>query len=59
MQLSNPVANLIRIQGDSAAYNLTHRGYGFQGDPLRPQSGHYYGFLVQAGDSEGHVAGRR
>ena len=47
---SKPLTNLARIQGDSAIYNLTHRGYGFQGDPLRPQPGHYYGFLVRAGD---------
>jgi hypothetical protein len=32
-----------------AAYNLANCGYGFQGDPLRPISGKYYGFLIRAG----------
>lgn len=25
-----------------------NRGYGFQGDPLRPITGKYYGYLIRA-----------
>ena len=31
------------------AYNTANPGYGFAGDPLRPQAGKYYGYLVRAG----------
>jgi hypothetical protein len=39
------------IVSDAAAYNTARRneGYGFQGDPLRPVSGKYYGYLIRAG----------
>jgi subtilisin len=38
-----------KILGDAAAYNTANPGYGFQGDPLRPISGKYYGYLIRAG----------
>jgi hypothetical protein len=31
------------------AWNLATPGYRFQGDPLRPFSGKYYGYLIRAG----------
>lgn len=38
-----------KIIGDAAAYNTANPAYGFQGDPLRPISGKYYGYLIRAG----------
>ncbi|HEV8536931.1 MAG TPA: S8 family serine peptidase [Candidatus Limnocylindria bacterium] len=38
-----------KIVSDSETYSLSHPDYGFEGDPLRPVSGKYYGFLVRAG----------
>jgi hypothetical protein len=40
-----------KIVADAAAYNAAKQnvGYGFQGDPLRPISGKYYGYLIRAG----------
>jgi len=35
---------------DAAAYNNAHPNYGYQGDPLRPVEGKYYGYLIRAGD---------
>jgi hypothetical protein len=37
-----------KIRSDAAAYNLAHLGYGFDGDPLRPVAGKYYGYLIRA-----------
>jgi len=39
-----------KIVADASAYNSTKKnsGYGFEGDPLRPISGKYYGYLVRA-----------
>ena len=31
----------------TAAYNKKHRGFGFEGDPLRPIDGQYFGYLTQ------------
>ncbi|MDR7082486.1 subtilisin family serine protease [Arthrobacter ginsengisoli] len=31
----------------TAAYNKEHHGFGFDGDPLRPIQGQYYGYLAQ------------
>ena len=53
---SGPGAGLTRAQiiqtivSDAAAYNTdkTNVGYGFQGDPLRPISGGYYGYPIWA-----------
>jgi subtilisin len=41
-----------RIMDDAAKFNLASKnsGYGYQGDPLRPDpSGKYYGYLIHAG----------
>jgi subtilisin len=41
-----------KIMADAANYNLASKnsGYGYQGDPLRPDpSGKYYGYLIHAG----------
>ena len=43
-----PIRNMLRVLADTALYNLAHPNYGFQGDPLRPSPGRYYGFLVTA-----------
>jgi subtilisin family serine protease len=31
----------------TAGYNKNHRDFGFEGDPLRPIKGQYYGYLAQ------------
>ncbi len=35
---------------DASAFSTDTKnfGYGFQGDPLRPISGKYYGYLIRA-----------
>jgi subtilisin len=41
-----------KIMADAANYNLASKnsGYGYQGDPLRPDpTGKYYGYLIHAG----------
>jgi subtilisin family serine protease len=45
-----PARIIQKIVADAAAYNTAskNRGYGFQGDPLRPISGRYYGYLINA-----------
>jgi subtilisin len=51
---SGPCAGLTPAQirqklvSDASAYNTANPGYGFAGDPLRPQPGKYYGYLVRA-----------
>jgi subtilisin family serine protease len=46
-----PEQTIHKIVTDAAAYNTQKKntGYGFQGDPLRPISGKYYGYLIRAG----------
>lgn len=46
-----PAQIVRKIVADAAAYNAAKQnvGYGFQGDPLRPISGKYYGYLIRAG----------
>jgi len=34
------------IVSDARSYNSTHTSYGYQGDPVRPFSGKYYGYLI-------------
>jgi subtilisin len=43
-----PAQIVQKIVGDAASYNIANPGYGFQGDPLRPTSGKYYGYLIRA-----------
>jgi subtilisin len=47
---ANPAGVIQKLRRDAQAYNeRTDTGYGFLGDPLRPVSGKYFGFLVRAG----------
>jgi serine protease AprX len=44
----SPPQIIQKIRSDAAAYNLAHPDYGFLGDPLRPVTGKYYGYLIRA-----------
>jgi subtilisin len=44
-----PAQIIQKIIADVAAYNTKKPSYGFQGDPLRPISGKYYGYLIRTG----------
>jgi subtilisin len=43
-----PAQIIKKIANDAAAYSTKHRDYGFSGDPLRPATGKYYGYLIRA-----------
>jgi subtilisin len=45
-----PAQVISKIVTDARVYNEGRKGsgYGFQGDPLRPISGKYYGYLIRA-----------
>jgi subtilisin len=43
-----PAQIVEKIVADATAYNNANISYGFQGDPLRPISGKYYGYLIRA-----------
>ena len=45
-----PQEIVAKIVADAAAYNAMKKnsGYGFEGDPLRPIPGEYYGYLISA-----------
>jgi hypothetical protein len=36
------------MRSDAEVYNNANPGYGFLGDPLRPVTGKYYGYLIRA-----------
>lgn len=38
-----------KLRADAAAYTQANPGWGFRGDPLRPVTGRYYGYLARAG----------
>jgi subtilisin len=44
-----PAQIIRKIVSDASTDNTRHATYGFQGDPLRPLSGKYYGSLIRAG----------
>jgi subtilisin family serine protease len=44
-----PAQVIERIVADAEAYNLANPGYGYEGDPLRPDGSRYYGYLLYAG----------
>jgi subtilisin family serine protease len=44
-----PAQIISKFVADAAAYNTANTAYGFQGDPLRPITGKYYGYLHRAG----------
>jgi hypothetical protein len=39
-----------KLRADAAKYNGSKKTYGFDGDPLRPIPGRYYGYLVHAAE---------
>jgi subtilisin len=43
-----PAQIIQKLVSDASAYSTANPGYGFAGDPLRPQAGKYYGYLVRA-----------
>ena len=45
----SPAQVIQKIRSDAQTYNSTNTGYGFVGDPLRPVSGRYYGYLARVG----------
>jgi hypothetical protein len=45
----SPAQIIQKIVADAAGYNAGHSDYGFQGDPLRPNGGNYYGYLIHTG----------
>jgi subtilisin len=44
-----PATIMQKLRDDAAAYNSGDTGYGFEGDPLHPVSGKYFGYLLRAG----------
>jgi subtilisin len=44
-----PAETIQKLVADADAYNRANPGFGYTGDPLRPVSGRYYGFLIRAG----------
>ena len=44
-----PADVIATMRGDADSLNRSHTFYGFTGDPLRPVSGRYFGFLPWAG----------
>ena len=44
-----PQAIIRKIVNDAARYNERHPDHGYDGDPLRPFGGRYYGHLIRAG----------
>lgn len=44
-----PAQVVAKIVADAQTYNLANPAYGYEGDPLRPISGKYFGYLVNAG----------
>ena len=48
-QCSGTPAEIIqKIRSDAAGYNLSNTRYGFKGDPIRPASGRYLGYLIRS-----------
>jgi subtilisin len=45
----SPAQIIQKIVSDAADYNIAHPKYGFVGDPLRPITDKYYGYLIRAG----------
>ena len=44
-----PAQIISKLRADAQSYNQANTGYGFTGDPIRPTSGRYYGYLTRAG----------
>lgn len=45
----SPAQIIQKIRSDAQAHSAANTGYGFVGDPLRPVSGRYYGYLARVG----------
>jgi subtilisin len=43
-----PAQIIEKVRSDAQVYNNANPGYGFVGDPLRPVTGKYYGYLIRA-----------
>ena len=43
-----PSAVISKLRADAQSYNQANTGYGFNGDPARPVSGRYYGWLTRS-----------
>jgi subtilisin len=43
-----PAQIIQKMRTDAEVYNNANPGYGFVGDPLRPVTGKYYGYLIRA-----------
>jgi hypothetical protein len=39
---------LQKVVSDAGACSNAHTGYGYVGDPIPPEAGKYYGFLIRA-----------
>jgi subtilisin len=44
-----PAETIQKIRSDAAAYTQANPSWGFTGDPLRPVTGKYYGYLIRPG----------
>ncbi len=44
-----PAQIIQKMVADAQTYNTANPGYGFTGDPIRPVTGKYYGYLIHAG----------
>jgi len=43
-----PADTIQKLRSDAAAYTQANPSWGFKGDPLRPVTGRYYGYLIRA-----------
>jgi len=46
---NSPAQVMRRLRNDASSYTNRNPGYGFQGDPLRPIEGKFFGYLTRAG----------
>jgi subtilisin family serine protease len=46
----SPAQVIQKLRADAAKYNGAKKTYGFDGDPLRPVQGRYYGYLIHAAE---------
>jgi subtilisin len=44
-----PAETIQKLRADAAAYTQANPSWGFTGDPLRPVTGKYYGYLIRPG----------
>ena len=46
--IGTPSEVIQKVRSDAATYNQANSTYGFKGDPFRPTSNRYYGYLIRA-----------